>query len=264
MARLKTAPTVWGCAVENRAYGMGRGWKPRRRNLEGARLPARLSLDDKKRDTQLNTSTPRHRDAEKIVNVLGIKQSWWQTTSILHAVFITLYLGWYLTFGLKYEGGAAEIIVRLALHMLAISGFVMLIMLAGIHLGVLMMMLHEWYREKLAARRRKMEATLQAAEETARAAEEARLAAEETARAAAEENRRAAETIAQIAAWNERRLHAQETGVPFDEPMPNGTNGAAIEQVRQEQAAYNAWFERRIAAAEKGVPFDEPPPNGTP
>ena len=241
MARLESAPT-------------GRTHHPAR---EGASTGARLSPDDKKRDRQLNTSTPRDRDDEKIVNVLGIKQSWWQTTSILHAVFIALYLGWYLTFGLKYEGGASEIIVRLALHMLAISGFLMLIMLAGIHLGVLMMMLHEWYREKLAARRRAMEATLQAAEETARAAEEARLAAEETARTAAE-------TIAQIAAWNERRLHAQETGVPFDEPMPNGTNGAAVEQVRQEQAAYNAWFERRIAAAEKGEPFDEPPPNGTP
>ena len=208
------------------------------------------------------STTPRDRDEEKIVNVLGIKQSWWQTTSILHAVFITLYLGWYLTFGLKYEGGAAEIIVRLALHMLAISGFLMLIMLAGIHLGVLMMMLHEWYREKLAARRRKLEATLQAAEETARAAEEARLAAEETARASAETIAQLQEERAAQQAWNERRLHAQETGQPFDEPMPNGHPLDIVAQLEQEQADMQAWFERRIAAARQGEPFNEPPPNG--
>ena len=205
---------------------------------------------------------PTESDDEKIVNVLGIKQSWWQTTSILHAVFITLYLGWYLTFGLKYEGGAAEIIVRLALHMLAISGFLMLIMLAGIHLGVLMMMLHEWYREKLAARRRKMEATLQAAEEGRLAAEEAARTAEETARTAAETIAQLQEERAAQQAWNERRLHAQETAQPFDEPMPNGHPLDIVAQLEQEQADMQAWFERRIAAAEKGEPFDEPPPNG--
>ena len=124
------------------------------------------------------------------------------------------------------------------------------------------MMIHDRYREWRDKRIREEREGRLAAEEAIRAAEEAIRAAEETARTAAEENRRSAETIAQIAAWNERRLHAQETGVPFDEPMPNGTNGAAVEQVRQEQAAYNAWFERRIEAAEKGVPFDEPPPNG--
>ena len=194
------------------------------------------------------TETPQKRNDEKIVNVLGIKQSWWQTTSILHAVFITLYLGWYLIFGPKYEGGAAERIVRVAQHMLIVSGFVMLIMLAGIHLGVLLMMLHEWYREKLAARRRKMEETLQAAEEAQRAAEK-------TARAAAE-------TIAQIAAWNERRLQAQENGQPFDEPMPNGHPLDIVAQLEQEQADTQAWYQRRIDAARKGEPFDEPPPNG--
>ena len=199
-------------------------------------------------NTTKTTETPQKRNDEKIVNVLGIKQSWWQTTSILHAVLITLYLGWYLIFGPKYEGGAAERIVRLAQHMLIVSGFVMLIMLAGIHLGVLLMMLHEWYREKLAARRRKMEETLQAAEETARAAEEAA--------------RVAAETIAQIAAWNERRLHAQENGQPFDEPMPNGHPLDIVAQLEQEQADTQAWYQRRIDAARKGEPFDEPPPNG--
>ena len=213
-------------------------------------------------NTTKTTETPRKHDDEKIVNVLGIKQSWWQTTSILHAVLITLYLGWYLIFGPKYEGVAAERIVRLAQHMLIVSGFVMLIMLAGIHLGVLLMMLHEWYREKLAARRRKMEETLQAAEETAHAAEEARLAEAEARRAAEETVRAAAETIAQIAAWNERRLHAQENGQPFDEPMPNGHPLDIVAQLEQEQADTQAWYQRRIDAARKGEPFDEPPPNG--
>ena len=213
-------------------------------------------------NTTKTTETPQKRNDEKIVNVLGIKQSWWQTTSILHAVLITLYLGWYLIFGPKYEGVAAERIVRLAQHMLIVSGFVMLIMLAGIHLGVLIMMLHEWYREKLAARRRKMEETLQAAEETAHAAEEARLAEAEARRAAEEAGRAAAETIAQIAAWNERRLQAQENGQPFDEPMPNGHPLDIVAQLEQEQADTQAWYQRRIDAARKGEPFDEPPPNG--
>ena len=213
-------------------------------------------------NTTKTTETPQKRNDEKIVNVLGIKQSWWQTTSILHAVLITLYLGWYLIFGPKSEGGAAERIVRLAQHMLIVSGFVMLIMLAGIHLGVLIMMLHEWYREKLAARRRKMEETLQAAEEARLAAEEARLAEAEARRAAEETVRAAAETIAQIAAWNERRLQAQENGQPFDEPMPNGHPLDIVAQLEQEQADTQAWYQRRIDAARKGEPFDEPPPNG--
>ena len=220
-------------------------------------------------NTTKTTETPQKRNDEKIVNVLGIKQSWWQTTSILHAVLITLYLGWYLIFGPKSEGGAAERIVRLAQHMLIVSGFVMLIMLAGIHLGVLLMMLHEWYREKLAARRRKMEETLHAAEETAHAAEEARLAEAEARLAAEEAGRAAAETIAQLQeereaqqAWNERRLQAQENGQPFDEPMPNGHPLDIVAQLEQEQADTQAWYERRIDAARKGEPFDEPPPNG--
>ncbi len=108
-----------------------------------------------------------------------------------------------------------------------------------------MMMLHEWYREKLAARRRELEARLHAAEETARAAV-----------AQLQEERGAQQ------AWNERRLRAQENGAPFDEPMPNGTGSPVLEQLQEEQAAANAWYERRIAAAEKGEPFDEPPPNG--
>ena len=203
----------------------------------------------------MNISTSRERVEEKIVNFLGIKQSWWAVTSPLHALVMDVYLVGYLLFGLEYEGHPTDVILRAAVHLLGVSGGLILFMLLCIHTGAFLMMIHDRYREW-------RDEQIREAQEGQRAAEEAIRAAEETARAAAEENRRSTETIAQIAAWNERRLHAQETGVPFDEPMPNGTNGAAVEQVRQEQAAYNAWFERRIEAAEKGEPFDEPPPNG--
>ena len=203
----------------------------------------------------MHTSTPRERVEEKIVNFLGIKQSWWAVTSPLHALVMDVYLVGYLLFGLQYEGHPTDIILGAAVHLLGVSGGVMLFMLLCIHTGAFLMMIHDRYREWRDKRiREEREGRL--------AAEEAIRAAEETARAAAEENRRSAETIAQIAAWNERRLHALETGVPFDEPMPNGTNGAAVEQLRQEQSEFHAWYERRIAAAEKGEPFDEPPPNG--
>ena len=198
---------------------------------------------------------PPESDEEKIVNFLGIKQSWWRYTSIVHALLMDVYCVWYLLFGVEFEGAAAAFILHVALHVLGVSGFVMFLMLISLHTGAFVMMIHDWYREKLAARRRAMEATL-------RAAEEARRAAEETARTAAETIAQLQEERAAQQAWNERRLHAQETGVPFDEPMPNGTNGAAVEQLRQEQSEFHAWFERRIAAAEKGEPFDEPPPNG--
>ena len=114
------------------------------------------------------------------------------------------------------------------------------------------MMIHDRYREW-------RDEQIRAAKEGQRAAEEGRLAAEETARTATAALLREREALQ---AWNARRLHALETGVPFDEPMPNGTNGAAVEQLRQEQSEFHAWYERRIAAAEKGEPFDEPPPNG--
>ena len=203
----------------------------------------------------MNTSTSRERVEEKIVNFLGIKQSWWEVTSPLHALVMDVYLVGYLLFGLEYEGHPTDVILGAAVHLLGVSGGVMLFMLLCIHTGAFLMMIHDRYREW-------RDEQIRAAKEGQRAAEEGRLAAEEARLAAEETARTAAETIAQIAAWNERRLHAQETGVPFDEPMPNGTNGAAVEQVRQEQAAYNAWFERRIAAARQGEPFNEPPPNG--
>ena len=185
---------------------------------------------------------------EKIVNFLGIKQSWWAVTSPLHALVMDVYLVGYLLFGLQYEGHPTDIILGAAVHLLGVSGGLMLFMLLCIHTGAFVMMIHDRYREW-------RDEQIRAAKEGQRAAEEARLAAEETARTAAE-------TIAQIAAWNERRLHAQETGVPFDEPMPNGHPLDIVAQLEQEQADMQAWFERRIAAARQGEPFDEPPPNG--
>ena len=192
-------------------------------------------------NTQNKPDTPTAREEEKIVNFLGIKQSWWQTTSIIHAVLMVLYGAWYIGFQLEREGRVSDMVYRFATHMLAVSGLTMLAMIAGIHIGVLTMMLHEWYRNKLSERRR-------ALEESVRIAEEGRLAA-----------------IAQLQAqwaWNERRLRAQEAGELFDEPMPNGHPIDIVAQLQQEQADYQAWFERRIAAARQGEPFDEPPPNG--
>ena len=202
----------------------------------------------------MHTSTPRERVEEKIVNFLGIKQSWWEVTSPLHALVMDVYLVGYLLFGLEYEGPPTDIILGAAVHLLGVSGGVMLFMLLCIHTGAFLMMIHDRYREW-------RDEQIRAAKEGQRAAEEGRLAAEETARTATAALLREREALQ---AWNARRLHALETGVPFDEPMPNGTNGAAVEQLRQEQSEFHAWYERRIAAAEKGVPFDEPPPNGTP
>ena len=189
----------------------------------------------------MNISTSRERVEEKIVNFLGIKQSWWEVTSPLHALVMDVYLVGYLLFGLEYEGHPTDIILGAAVHLLGVSGGVMLFMLLCIHTGAFLMMIHDRYREWR--------------DERIREEREGRLAAEETARTAAE-------TIAQIAAWNERRLHAQETGQPFDEPMPNGHPLDMVAQLEQEQADMQAWFERRIAAARQGEPFDEPPPNG--
>ena len=189
---------------------------------------------------QNKPDTPPAREEEKIVNVLGIKQSWWQTTSIIHAVLMVLYGAWYIGFQLDRDGRVSDMIHRFAVHMLAVSGLTMLAMIAGIHLGVLTMMLHEWYRNKLSARRRALEESVRIAEETARTA------------------------IAQLQAqraWNERRIAAAENGELFDEPMPNGHPIDIVAQLEQEQADYQAWFERRIAAARQGEPFDEPPPN---
>ena len=117
------------------------------------------------------------------------------------------------------------------------------------------MMIHDKYREWRDGRIREEQEGRLAAEEAVRAAEEAM-------RAMTEENRRAAETIAQIAAWNERRIAAAQNGEHFDEPMPNGQPLNVAAALRDERDAWVSWYERRIAAAEKGEPFDEPPPNG--
>ena len=213
-------------------------------------------------NTTTTHSTPRERVEEKIVTFLGIKQSWWEVTSPLHAFIMDVYLVGYLLFGLQYEGHPTAIIQRAAVHLLGVSGGVMLCMLLCIHTGAFLMMIHDRYREWRDERireaqeaQRAADEARRAAEETAHAADEARLAAEETAHAAAE-------TIAQIAAWNERRLQAQENGQPFDEPMPNGHPLDIVAQLEQEQADTQAWYQRRIDAARKGEPFDEPPPNG--
>ena len=199
---------------------------------------------------------PARDDDEKIVNFLGIKQSWWRTTSTVHALLMDVYCVWYFIFGLQYEGGAAAIILRASLHLLGVSGGLMFLMLVCIHTGAFLMMIHDKYREWRDGRIRE--------EQEGRLAERAaRLAAEETVRAMTEENRRAVETIGQIAAWNERRIAAAQSGEHFDEPMPNGQPLDIVAQLEQERAAANAWYERRIAAAEKGEPFDEPPPNGS-
>ena len=210
----------------------------------------RLALvKQEERGTRLNTSTtPRERVEEKIVTFLGIKQSWWEVTSPLHAFIMDVYFVGYLLFGLQYEGHPTAIIQRAAVHLLGVSGGVMLCLLLCIHTGAFFMMIHDRYREWRDERIRE-------AQEAQRAEREARRAAEKTVRAAAE-------TIAQIAAWNERRLQAQENGQPFDEPMPNGHPLDIVAQLEQEQADTQAWYQRRIDAARKGEPFDEPPPNG--
>ena len=196
-------------------------------------------------NTQNKPDTPPANDVEeKIVNVLGIKQSWWQTTSIIHAVLMVLYGAWYIGFQLDREGSVSDMIHRFAVHMLAVSGLTMLAMIAGIHLGVLTMMLHEWYRNKLSERRRALEESVRIAEETARTA----IAQLQTEREAQR-------------AWNERRIAAAENGERFDEPMPNGNHLNIVETLRDERDAWLNWYERRIAAAENGEPFDEPPPN---
>ena len=167
-------------------------------------------------------------------------------------MLIGLYSLWYLIFDVAYVGRVSEVLQGCALHLIPVSGLLMLGMLVCIHLGAFVMMIHDRYREWRDKRiREEREGRL--------AAEEAIRAAEETARTATAVLLREREALQ---AWNARRLHALETGVPFDEPMPNGTNGAAVEQLRQEQSEFHAWYERRIEAAEKGEPFDEPPPNG--
>ena len=198
---------------------------------------------------------------EKIVNFLGIKQSWWRVTSPIYSLVMDGYLAWYLIFVEQYDAHPAEVIGRTAVHLLSVSGGVMFLMLCAIYTGAFLMMIHDKYREW-------RDGLIREAQEGQRVAEEARLAEEEARLAAEAEIRIAAETIAQFQAereeqqaWNERRIAAAENGERFDEPMPNGNHLNIVENLREERDAWLEWYERRIAAAENGEPFDEPPPN---
>ena len=174
---------------------------------------------------------------DKVVNFLGIKQSWWRVTSKIYAFLLIGYGFWYIFFHLEHEGSFAEWVQTVGQHMLIAGGFLMMTLYAGTHVGDVLMMLHDWYRNKRDRHRRETEAklraavdALQVAEETRFTAEEARRVAEEERRAATEESRRTAEAVAQLRqdldawdAWNHRRLQAAEKGEEFNEPSPNGT-----------------------------------------
>ena len=218
-------------------------------------------------NTQNKPNTPPANDVEdkdieeKIVNFLGIKQSWWRVTSPIYSLVMDAYTAWYLIFVEQYDAHPAEVIGRTAVHLLSVSGGVMFLMLCSIYTGAFLMMIHDKYREW-------RDGLIREAQEGQRVAEEARLAEEEARLAAEAEIRIAAETIAQFQAereeqqaWNERRIAAAENGERFDEPMPNGNHLNSVENLREERDAWLHWYERRIAAAEHGEPFDEPPPN---
>ena len=218
-------------------------------------------------NTRNKPNTPPANDVEekdieeKIVNFLGIKQSWWRVTSPIYSLVMDGYLAWYLIFVEQYDAHPAEIIGRTAVHLLSVSGGVMFLMLCAIYTGAFLMMIHDKYREWRDGLIREAQEAQQVAEAARLAAEEVILAEAEARRTAEEEVRIATETIAQIAAWNERRIAAAENGERFDEPMPNGNHLDSVETLREERDAWLHWYERRIAAAENGEPFDEPPPN---
>ena len=225
-------------------------------------------------NTRNKPDTPTAREEEekdieeKIVNFLGIKQSWWRVTSPIYSLVMDAYTAWYLIFVEQYDAHPAEVIGRTAVHLLSVSGGVMFLMLCSIYTGAFLMMIHDKYREWRDGLIREAQEGQRVAEEARLAAEEVILAEAEARRAAEEEVRVAAETIAQFQAereeqqaWNERRIAAAETGELFDEPMPNGNHLDSVENLREERDAWLNWYERRIAAAENGEPFDEPPPN---
>ena len=225
-------------------------------------------------NTRNKPDTPTANDVEekdieeKIVNFLGIKQSWWRVTSPIYSLVMDVYTAWYLIFVEQYDAHPAEIIGRTAVHFLSVSGGVMFLMLCAIYTGAFLMMIHDKYREWRDGLIREAQEGQRVAEEARLAAEEVILAEAEARRAAEEEVRVAAETIAQFQAereeqqaWNERRMAAAENGERFDEPMPNGNHLDSVETLREERDAWLHWYERRIAAAENGEPFDEPPPN---
>ena len=188
---------------------------------------------------------------EKVVNFLGIKQSWWQVTSKFHSFLIGGYGFWYLLFEFEPRPTLSESIYHFGVHILVVSGVVTIFTIAGINIGDFFMMLHEWYRERRDERRREMEANLRAAEAARVAAEEARVT-EAEARVAAEEAKVTAEEARVTEA--EARVTAEEAKLVSEE---------ANVQLRRHLAAWNAWNQRRLRALANGEPFDEPPPNGT-
>lgn len=184
--------------------------------------------DENKREREEQEEDERD---DKVVNFLGIKQSWWRVTSKIYAAILAGYGGWYVFFDLEHEGSFSEWVQIVGQHMLIASGFLMTAIYAGAHIGDAIMMLHDWYRERRDRRRRETEAKLRDAVEALHVAEEARREAEEARRAATQESRRAAEAVAQLHqnleawnAWNYRRLQAAEKGEAFHEPSPNGTD----------------------------------------
>ena len=184
--------------------------------------------DENKREREEQEEDERD---DKVVNFLGIKQSWWRVTSKIYAAILAGYGGWYVFFDLEHEGSFSEWVQIVGQHMLIASGFLMTAIYAGAHIGDAIMMLHDWYRERRDRRRRETEAKLRDAVEALHVAEEAQREAEEARRAATQESRRAAETVAQLHqnleawnAWNYRRLQAAEKGEAFHEPSPNGTD----------------------------------------
>ena len=195
---------------------------------------------------------------EKVVNFLGIKQSWWQVTSKFHSFLIGGYGFWYLLFEFKPRPTLSESIYHFGVHILVVSGVVTIFTIAGINIGDFFMMLHEWYRERRDERRREMEANLRAAEEARAAAEQAKVTAEE-ARVTEEEARVAAEQ-ARVTA-EQAKLASEEARVTAEEATLASEEANA--QLRQHLAAWNAWNQRRLRALASGEPFDEPPPNGT-
>lgn len=202
---------------------------------------------------------------DKVVNFLGIKQSWWRVTSKIYAALLAGYGVWYVFFDLEHEGSFSEWVQIVGQHMLIAGGFLMTAIYAGTHLGDAIMMLHDWYRERRDRRRRETEARLREMEEAQREAEEATRAAEEATRAAEEATRMTEETLRET---EEAQRVAEETSRAAEE-----ARRAAIEesrsaaetaaQLRQALAAWNAWNHRRLQAAEKGEDFNEPSPNGS-
>ena len=176
-----------------------------------------------KDENERELDEPEEDKEDKVVNFLGIKQSWWRVTSKIYAFLLMGYGIWYIFFHLEHEGSFAEWVQIVGQHMLIASGFLMITIYAGANVGDVLMMLHDWYRNKRDRHRRETEAKLRAAVAALQVAEEER-------RAATEESRQTAEAVAQLRqdldawhAWNYRRLQAAEKGEEFNEPSPNST-----------------------------------------